>query len=151
MRVLWRARSQARLQRLVELVNRTLASLDLNPLLASVGNTVNTLGNDVGNAVNTLVGSLGNVLAQFSNNAGTILQALDPFGNIVQRVINPVTNAVLSQQIVGNYAYNMTRVGPPVQIGSDTQQKYVYNPFGTIVTILFDAAGNVLSATVQNS
>ncbi|KAH8902529.1 hypothetical protein BR93DRAFT_932105 [Coniochaeta sp. PMI_546] len=74
-----------RLGHLVDIVNRTLASLDLNPLLINLLNDVTDVVDNVVGAVDGLLGSIvqGNTKLNF---------IIDNLGNIVQEVVGDAGN-----------------------------------------------------------
>ncbi|RKU47779.1 hypothetical protein DL546_006385 [Coniochaeta pulveracea] len=129
-----------RLGHLVDIVNRTLASLDLNPLLINVLNDVTDLVDTVVGAVDGLLGSIvqGNTKLNF---------LIDNLGNIVQEVTGDAGSVVSS--IVGNYATNMTFTGVQKDLGNGLVQKtYQYSPLGSLVNIVFNTLGQVVQAVV---
>lgn len=129
-----------RLGHLVDIVNRVFQSLDLNPLLISaVGNVTSILQPVVG-AVDGLLGTV--------TQGGTTLSLLvDNLGNIVQQVMG--TNGSPVNSIVGNYLTNMTDTGATQTLQNGlTQKTYSYSPLKALVNIVFNAAGQVVQATV---
>lgn len=130
-----------RLGHLVDIVERVFDSLDLNPLLIGLINNVTNLVGDVIGAVDGLLGSI--------TQGGTTLNFLiDNLGNIVQEVVGGATGAL--PQIIGNYKQNMTQVGNDKNIGQGLIQKtFSYEALGSLVDIVFNAAGQVVQATVQ--
>ena len=129
-----------RLGNLVEIVNRVFQSLDLNPLLINTLNNVTSVLDPVVGAVEGLLGSI--------TQGGTVLSFLvDNLGNIVQQVAGPDGSPVSS--IVGNYLTNMTDTGASQTLQSGLVQKtYSYSPLNALVDIVFNAAGQVVQATV---
>lgn len=132
-----------RLGNLVSIVNRVFQSLDLNPLLISAINNVTSIVDDVVGAVAGLLGSI--------TQGGTTLSFIvDNLGNIVQEVAGAAGDVTSS--IVGNYLTNMTAIGAVTTLASgNTQQEYEYTPLGALVDIVFNAAGQVVQATVVKS
>ncbi|KAF2796678.1 hypothetical protein K505DRAFT_237153 [Melanomma pulvis-pyrius CBS 109.77] len=130
-----------RLGHLVDIVERVFESLDLNPLLIGLINNVTNLIGDVIGAVDGLLGSI--------TQGGTTLNFLiDNLGNIVQEVVGGATGGL--SQIVGNFKQNMTQVGADKQIGNGLIQKtFEYAALGSLVDIVFNAAGQVVQAVVQ--
>lgn len=124
-----------RLGHLVEIVNRVFESLDLNPLLISAVNNVTSLLEPIVGAVDGLLGSI--------TQGGTTLSFLiDNLGNIVQEVGGVST-------IVGNYVQNMTDTGVSQTLsGGLVEKTYSYSPLNTLVNIVFNAAGQVVQASV---
>jgi hypothetical protein len=127
-----------RLGHLVDIVSRVFQSLDLNPLLISTLNNVTSLLEPIVGAVDGLLGSI--------TQGGTTLSFLiDNLGNIVQEVGGVST-------IVGNYLTNMTDTGVSQTLsGGLTEKTFSYTPLNALVDIVFNAAGQVVQATVQKS
>ncbi|KAK0264002.1 hypothetical protein LTS09_002353 [Friedmanniomyces endolithicus] len=159
---------EARLENLVRMINDTLASIDLNPVIA-------TLGQDVSNIVNTTVGGL-------TSTAGSALSSLgkrdfDLANNIVYSVNNYAgdthTNRVLAQngdlvdqyldnegrahgkKVVGSYKSDMRFNGYDRTVernGKQVQEReYTYSPYhgiNVISAIFTDAEGTVVGAQV---
>ncbi|KAF2491790.1 hypothetical protein BU16DRAFT_441038, partial [Lophium mytilinum] len=124
-----------RLGHLVDIVNRVFESLDLNPLLINAINNVTSI-------VNTVVGAVDGLLGTVTQGGTTLSFLVDNLGNIVQEV-----GGVSS--IVGNYVQNMTETGTAEQLGNGLVQKtYNYSPLSALVKIIFNAAGQVVQATV---
>ncbi|OAP61560.1 hypothetical protein AYL99_03763 [Fonsecaea erecta] len=125
-----------RLGHLVDIVNRVFESLDLNPLLISAINNVTSLLEPIVGAVDGLLGSI--------TQGGTTLSFLiDNLGNIVQEVGGVST-------IVGNYLQNMTDTGVSQTLsGGLIEKTYSYAPLNALVDIVFNAAGQVVQATVE--
>ncbi|WQF76691.1 hypothetical protein CDEST_01705 [Colletotrichum destructivum] len=129
-----------RLGHLVDIVNRTLASLDLNPLLINLLDTVGDVVDDVVGAVDGLLGSI-------VNGDTKINFLIDNLGNIVQEVANAGTTALST--IIGNYQQNMTLSGSQKDLGNGLVQKtYEYAPLSALVNIVFNTLGQVVRATV---
>ena len=76
-----------RLGNLVDIVNRTLASLDLNPLL------INTL-NNVTSAVDDIVGEVDGLLGSVTQGGATLNFVIDNLGNIVQQIAGGASTIV---------------------------------------------------------
>jgi len=130
-----------RLGHLVDIVERVFESLDLNPLLLGLINNVTHLIGDVIGAVDGLLGSI-------TQGGKTLNFLIDNLGNIVQEVVGGATGAL--PQIIGNYQQNMTQVGDIKQLGNGLIQKtFSYAALGSLVDIVFNAAGQVVQATVQ--
>lgn len=129
-----------RLGHLVDIVNRVFQSLDLNPLLIDVLNDVTSIVTTVAGVVSGLLGSI--------TQSGTTLNFLvDNLGNIVQEVVDTAGNTVSS--IVGNYLQNMTFTGLEQTLSNGLIQKtYEYTPLNALVDILFNTAGQVVTASV---
>jgi hypothetical protein len=158
---------EARLENLVLMINDTLNSIDLNPVIA-------TLGQDVGTLVNSTVGGLTGSSGSTSNLSvrSTLLdegilysvnnyqgnahtnRVLDQSGNIVdQRLHND--GVVYASTVVGSYWHDMTFTGHENSVlfdgvsAKELQYEYApFNGFSSIVAIFVDAAGNVLGTRV---
>ncbi|KAK2033499.1 hypothetical protein LX32DRAFT_522851, partial [Colletotrichum zoysiae] len=129
-----------RLGNLVDVVNRTLASLDLNPLLINLLDTVGDVVDDVIGAVDGLLGSI-------VNGDSKINFLIDNLGNIVQEVAGGAGGALST--IIGNFQQNMTFTGNQQDLGNGLVQKtYSYSPLNSLVNIVFNTLGQVVRATV---
>lgn len=132
-----------RLGHLVDIVNRTFTSLDLNPLLIS------TL-NDVTSLVDAVVGEVDGLLGSITQGGGTVSFLIDNLGNIVSQAAGAAGNTVSS--IVGDFTKNMTLTGDVKQLGNGFVQKsYSYSPLNALVNIVFNSAGQVVQAVVDKS
>ena len=132
-----------RLGNLAEIVNRVFASLDLNPLLITAINNVTSVLTAVVGAVDGLLGSV-------TSGGNTLSFLIDNLGNIVQAVAGAGGSVVST--IVGDYQTNMTYTSTQqVLQGGLVQKTYSYAPFNAPVNIVFNAAGQVVHATVQKS
>lgn len=127
-----------RLGHLADVVNRVFQSLDINPLLI---NTINNITSVLDNAVGAVDGLLGSI-----TRGGTVLNFLiDNLGHIVQQVVGE--NGKPVNTIVGDYSQNMTYTGQSQQLPNGlTQKSYKYGPLNSLVNIVFNAAGQVVSA-----
>lgn len=127
----------------MDIVNRTLSSLDLNPTLI-------TLLNSVTDVVTEVVGAVDGLLGSITSGDSTLNFIIDNLGNIVQEVAGDAGSTVSS--IVGNYLNNMTLVGDVESLaGGLVQKTYSYAPLGALVDIVFNALGQVVQATVVSS
>jgi hypothetical protein len=168
------AQLEARLGNIVLMINDVLNSLDLNPILA-------TLGQDVGNLINTTVGGLtggngastGTLTARSSSPLGDFVLIDNVLYSINNYEGNTHTNRILAhngdivdesldndghvtgQTVVGNYATSMTPNGydKPVTINGVTyrETEYDYTPIPglSIVAAIFqDTSGTVVAARV---
>lgn len=144
---------EARLQNLVLMVNDTLSSIDLNPVIASLGNDVSSvvnntagaLGSTVGGVVGGVTGSSGstsvkrnlnldqNILFSVNDYSGNThtQRILAQNGDIVEQEFD--NNAqVHSRRVVGSYAKDMTYNGHEesmARAGELVQQlQYTYAP-----------------------
>ncbi|EXJ76666.1 uncharacterized protein A1O5_01174 [Cladophialophora psammophila CBS 110553] len=166
-----RVELEARLENLVLMINDTLNSIDLNPVIA-------TLGSDVGSLLNNTLGgsstsssspststsdlSARSVLLDqgilysvndYSGNTHTN-RILDQAGNIVDQKLHN-DGSVFSSQVVGSYWHDMTFTGHERAVlfngQSARELEYSYTPFNgfsSIVAIYQDAEGNVLGSRV---
>lgn len=135
-----------RLGHLVDIVNRVFQSVDLNPLIVSIGNATESLVGDVVSAVDGLLGTI--------TQGGTTLSfVVDSLGNIVQQVTGATGGATGAlDQIVGNFRQNMTATGAAQQLGNGlTKQTYSYSPLNALVDIVTNTAGQVVNAVVQKT
>ncbi|OAP61561.1 hypothetical protein AYL99_03764 [Fonsecaea erecta] len=162
---------EARLENLVLMINDTLNSIDLNPIIA-------TLGSDVGSLVGTALGgsstssssassstsglSARSVLLDegilysvndYSGNTHTN-RILDQAGNIVDQKLHN-DGSVYSSQVVGSYWHDMAFTGHERAVlfnGENAKElEYSYSPFNgfsSIAAIYQDAQGNVLGTRV---
>jgi hypothetical protein len=129
-----------RLGHLVDIVNRVFSSIDLNPLLITAINNVTSVLGDVVGAVEGLLGSV-------TQNGSTLSFVVDNLGNIVQQVVGAGGNTVST--IVGDYLTNMTYTGQQQTLqGGLIQKTYSYSPLNALVNIVFNAAGQIVQATV---
>jgi hypothetical protein len=132
-----------RLGNLVDIVNRTLESLNLNPLL------INVL-NEVTNLVDTVVGAVDGLLGSILMGDSKLNFIVDNLGNIVQEVEGTAGNLLSS--IVGNYEQNMTYTGAQkILDGGLIQKTYSYSPLNALVNIIFNSLGQVVQAVVVKS
>jgi len=156
---------EARLENLVRMINDTLSSIDLNPIIA-------TLGQDVGGLVNQTVGGLtggsssgsssglsarsvlldAGILYSVNNYEGNAHtnRVLDQAGNIVDQKLHN-DGSVYSSTVVGSYWHDMTFTGHSSAVVFDGESaqmlEYSYTPFAglsSIAAIYQDATGNVL-------
>ncbi|KAI0846078.1 hypothetical protein F5Y00DRAFT_264971 [Daldinia vernicosa] len=129
-----------RLGNLADIVNRTLESLNLNPLLINVLNEATDL-------VDVVVGAVDGLLGSIVNGDSKINFLIDNLGNIVQEVEG--TAGKLLSTIVGNFEQNMTYTGAQeILDGGLIQKTYKYDPLSALVNIVFNAAGQVVQAVV---
>ena len=129
-----------RLGHLAEIVNRTLATLDMNPFLLNLVDTSVDLDGDVVGAVD---GRLGTIV----DGGTTINFLIDNLGNIVQEVIGGNTGSIST--VVGSYKQNMMYTGQEKHLeGGFTQRTYEYSELGAIVNVVTNAADHVVRAYV---
>lgn len=132
-----------RLGNLVDIVNRTLESLNLNPLLINILDGVTDL-------VGAVVGAVDGLLGSIVNGDSKINFLIDNLGNIVQEVEGAAGN--LLSTIVGNFDQNMTYTGAQeILDGGLIQKTYLYEPLNSLVNIVFNSVGQVVQAVVVGS
>ena len=163
---------EARLENVVSMIGDVLDSLDLNPVLA-------TLGQDVSEIVNTTVGGLTGATGGLSSRDNN---AADPLGyNIAHGILYSInnyvgqthTNRMLTQTgsivdqsldndgrvtktvTVGDYKSDMSPNGYEAMVTRDGQEvrevEYTYNPFpglSAVSAIYFDTQGIVVGTQV---
>ncbi|KAH7174010.1 uncharacterized protein B0J16DRAFT_351224 [Fusarium flagelliforme] len=129
-----------RLGHLVEIVNRTLSSLDLNPAL------INLL-DSVGDIVEGVIGAVDGLLGSITQGDTKLNFLIDNLGNIVQQVTKAGGDAVNS--IIGDYKQNMTFTGEEKSLKNGlTQKTYEYAELSALVNIVFNKAGQIVQAQV---
>jgi hypothetical protein len=155
---------EARLTNLVLMIDDVLSSIDLNPVIA-------TLGQDIGDIVNTTLGGLStrdsNLGPLSYNLANNILYSINDYsgrthtnrilaqnGSIVDESLDNDGN-IYSRKVVGDYSRDMTFSGynQSVTLNSevDSELEYVYTPFNginVISAIYINAAGKVVATQV---
>ncbi len=158
---------EARLENLVLMINDALNSIDLNPVIA-------TLGQDVGKFVNSTVGGItggtpsaspvsprsfelaNNILYSINDYSGNTHtnRILEQDGSIVDQSLDN-NGHTYNQQVVGSYKTDMTSNGYNQTAVKNSQPvtelEYVYTPFGglsVISAIYVDAAGTVVATQV---
>ena len=157
---------EARLENIVRMINDTLASIDLNPVIA-------TLGQDVGTLVNQTVGGLsGSSTSSTSTKRSVLLdqgilysvndyqgnihtnRILDQAGNIVDQKLHN-DGSVYSSTTVGSYWHDMAFTGHESTVLFDGQNakllEYSYSPIpglSAIAAIYQDASGSVLGTKI---
>ncbi|PKS13131.1 hypothetical protein jhhlp_000473 [Lomentospora prolificans] len=129
-----------RLGQLASIVNRTLQSLDLNPLL------INLL-DEVGDIAEGVIGAVDGLLGSVLSGDSKLNYIIDNLGNIIQEVVGTAGDVV--HTIVGNYEQNMTFTGQQKLLDNGLIQKtYEYSPLGSLVNIIFNSIGQIVQATV---
>jgi hypothetical protein len=155
---------EARLANLVLMIDDVLSSIDLNPVIA-------TLGQDIGNILNTTVGGLAtrdsNLGPLSYNLANNILYSINDYsghthtnrilaqnGSIVDESLDN-DGKIYSRKIVGDYSSDMTFTGynQSVTLNGevDHELEYVYTPFNginVISAIYIDTTGKVVATQV---
>ncbi|TLD19928.1 hypothetical protein PspLS_09696 [Pyricularia sp. CBS 133598] len=129
-----------RLGHLVDIVNRTLHTLDLNPLL------INVL-NEVGDIVEGVIGAVDGLLGSILQGDTKLNFIIDNLGHIVQEVVGAGGDVVSS--IVGSYQQNMTFTGQQKTLDNGLIQKtYEYDALGALVNVVTNSLNQVVSAVV---
>jgi hypothetical protein len=125
---------------LVDIVGRVFESLDLNPLLIdTIGNVTSAVGEVIGDVAGAVSGLLGSI----TQGGKTLNFIVDNLGNIVQEVGGVST-------IVGDFTRNMTETGVTKDLGKGlTQKEFSYSPLNSLIDIVFNSAGQVVSSVVQ--
>ncbi|KAL6249622.1 hypothetical protein RBB50_003475 [Rhinocladiella similis] len=159
---------EVRLENLVLMINDTLNSIDLNPIIA-------TLGQDLGTLVNDTVGGLGDdstsdssdlSARSFNLDQGILFSVndyqgnthknriLDQAGNLVDQYLHN-DGTVYQSEIVGSYWHDMTFTGEErsaVFDGENVRElEYSYNPYNglsIIASIFLDTQSNVVGTRV---
>lgn len=156
---------EARLENLVLMINDTLNSIDLNPIIA-------TLGSGLGDLVNSTLGggstSAASDLAarSFDLDQGILYSINDYSGNThTNRILNQNGDivdeslhndgTVYKSQVVGSYWHDMTFTGQERTVVFDGQDgrelEYSYTPFNglnVIAAVYVDTQGTVLGTRV---
>ncbi|KAF2242427.1 hypothetical protein BU26DRAFT_438749 [Trematosphaeria pertusa] len=146
---------EARLANLVLMINDTLSSIDLNPIIAELGNGLGTIINDTGNLIGDVTGSDSNAkrsldLMQFELENNILYSVHDFSGNnnknrilaqngdIVEQHLDN-SGRVSSTTVVGNYAKDMRFNGFNQTVtykGQEViEEEYVYEPFLGLMAI----------------
>ncbi|KAL5119168.1 hypothetical protein ACEQ8H_002875 [Pleosporales sp. CAS-2024a] len=156
---------EARLGNLVTMISDVLDSIDLNPVIAELGNGLGSIINDTSNLIGDVTGGLtgsgnssssntkrgtgvdlhqwdllNNILYSINNFEGNASKrrVLAQDGDIVEQVINN-NGIITSMRIVGNYARDMTFNGYNESLtfkGQEVwEEEYVYTPFPGLFSI----------------
>ncbi|KAK5168886.1 uncharacterized protein LTR77_006195 [Saxophila tyrrhenica] len=162
---------EVRLENLVKMINTTLSSIDLNPIIAELGEGIGDVLNSTGDAVGGLTGSdSSSSLAKrglsyelehgilystnnYRNNKHTN-QVLAQNGDIVAERLDNDGNE-LGSRVVGNYKNDMSFNGYEIKVRRDgeevTEREYVYSPHTgvtAICAIYTNAAGEVVGTQI---
>ena len=153
---------EARLANLVTMINDVLDSVDLNPALASLGQTLNSTLNSTASTL-----SSSTVAARSLNLADNILYSVNDYsghthtnrilaqnGSIIDQSLDNDGN-LYAEQVVGYYTEDMTSNGYDQTITTNGQTErelqYVYQPYAgleVISAIFVDAANKVVATQV---
>ncbi|CAF1323543.1 unnamed protein product [Rotaria sordida] len=131
------------LDNVAKIVTRTMASLDLNPLLTTI--------------INGVFRTIDNLLSTLTQNGQLIHQIIDNTGKIINLVLG-TEGEILSSVDVGDYLQNMTFTGvtQTLENGNIIKQYTYPPPIGSsqidnrLVNIVFNSLGQVLGTTVVN-
>lgn len=162
---------EARLENLVNMVDDVLNSLDLNPVLATLGNRVSNIVNETANAAGGLLNSAinststttkrsfdieDNILYSVNDFSGSshTNRILEQNGDIIEQDLDN-DGHVLRTRLIGSYAQNMTFTGHENVVDEGIKEvqerQYKYEPIHgvQIVTgIMFDGAGDVVGSRI---
>jgi hypothetical protein len=167
---------EARLENLVMMVDNVLESLDLNPVIASLGQGVSNIVNSTTDAVGGLLGgdsSSSSDSSSQSSEALNIKRSFELENNILFSINdfsgNSHTNRVLAQngdiveqdldndgrvsgsKVVGSYLKDMTFTGHEETVDGVTSKQYKYEPIHgvqAISAITFDGKGEVTKTQI---
>ena len=153
---------EARLANLVTMINDVLDSVDLNPALATLGQTLNSTLNSTASTL-----SSSTVSARSLNLADNILYSVNDYsghthtnrilaqnGSIIDQSLDNDGN-LYAEQVVGYYTDDMTSNGYDQTVTTNGQAErelqYVYQPYAgleVISAIFVDAANKVVATQV---
>lgn len=167
---------EARLENLVHMISNVLDSLDLNPLVATIGQGVGRIVDGVGEVVDGVVGGEGdeggsesagtlerrdfkqeqNILYSindYSGNAHTN-RVLKRNGQIVDQELKN-DGEIYGERVVGSYESDMEHTGMTRMVMKDgvemEEKDYAYNPFiglNIVAHVYVDASGRVRDTRV---
>ena len=154
---------EARLGNLVRMINDTLDSIDLNPILANLGNTIGEVINDTAGAVGAATNSKRSedfLLEQgilYSVNSYTqdthTNYVLSQSGDIVAQSLHN-DGSIYGKEVVGSYWHDMTPNGHEFTVVLDGRQvhvkEYVYEPHVglEIIAAIYLDGGNVIKTAI---
>ncbi|KAH0045725.1 hypothetical protein KCU78_g178, partial [Aureobasidium melanogenum] len=164
---------EARLENLVAMVDDVLGSLDLNPVIATLGQGVGNILNQTGDAVDGLLSgdssssSSSQAVKRFFMLDDNILYSINDFsgnshtnrileqdGDIVEQDLDN-DGRVSGTRVVGSYAKDMTFTGHEDKVqrnGKQVERKqYKYEPIHgvqAVAAIFFDASGHVVGTQI---
>lgn len=153
---------EARLANLVTMINDVLDSIDLNPVLATLGQTLNSTLNSTASTL-----SSSTVAARSLNLADNILYSVNDYsghthtnrilaqnGSIIDQSLDNDGN-LYAEQVVGYYTDDMTSNGYDETVTTNGQAErelqYVYQPYAgleVISAIFVDSANKVVATQV---
>lgn len=130
-----------RLDSLVDMVNRTMRSLDLNPALVNVINSVGDVGSSAVQGLGSVVGG-----ALGKTKAGGNL-SINSQGIIMEEVVGQ--DGKVEKRITGNYKENMVPTGEVKALPKEEVAKtYRYDDMDALVDVVFDKEGEVVRTEV---
>ena len=164
---------EARLENLVLMINDTLNSIDLNPIIAQLGDTVGTLTGDLGSGLTGSNSSSSSTSSNLTSRstfeiAQGILYSINDYsgsthtnrileqnGQLVDQSLDNEGH-VYNAQVVGDYTTDMTftgyeRDGVVVNGMPTTEREYKYEPYvglSVIAAVFTDASGTVVATRV---
>lgn len=155
---------EARLGNVVLMVDDVLSSLDLNPILATLGQDLTSIVNDTTGLIGGVTNGLSersflldqNILYSVNNYAGQTHRnrVLTQTGSIVDQYLDNDGN-IYDQKTVGSYLRDMTFNGynqSVVRNGEVVRElEYTYNPFAglnVVSAIYINTAGSVVATQV---
>jgi hypothetical protein len=153
---------EARLANLVTMINDVLDSVDLNPALATLGQTLNSTLNSTASTL-----SSSTVAARSLNLVDNILYSVNDYsghthtnrilaqnGSIIDQSLDNDGN-LYAEQVVGYYTDDMTSNGYDQTVTTNGQEErelqYVYQPYAgleVVSAIFVDAANKVVATQV---
>lgn len=164
---------EARLGNLVRMVDQVLESIDLNPIIAELGEAVGNITDSISDAVGGVGDAVGNVTSDesalakrsfelennilfsinnFAGNTNTN-RVLEQDGTVVNRRLNN-QGALQGTRVVGTYSELMRFAGDVEPVEDDvavTVQEWIYEPYAGITAycwIYLDAEGEVVRTRI---
>jgi hypothetical protein len=140
-------RLEARLEQVVQAINRTLASIDLNPQTLVTLATIQAA--QAASAAAAVIDP--NLLASYHTVTGLVSVTLDSLGNVVTKTTNP-NGQVISQSSLGSYT-TVPGISSTGGVSVDSAsgmstQLFKYDPFGVVFRVTKNAAGEVVKTEV---
>ena len=156
----------ARLENLVAMVNSTLNSIDLNPIIAELGESLGDITDSVGGLLDGSTSSLAerslsfelehNILYSTNNYRASrhTNQILAQNGDIIAHHLDNDGND-LGEQVIGNYKSDMAYNGEEFETQFEGQEvtarEYVYDPYhgiSAVSLVYINGAGDVVGTQV---
>lgn len=157
---------EARLENLVAMVNSTLNSIDLNPIIAELGESLGDITDSVGGLLDGTTSSLAerslsfelehNILYSTNNYRASrhTNQILAQSGDIIAQHLDNDGNE-LGEQVIGNYKSDMTYNGEEFETEFEGQEvtarEYFYDPYhgiSAVSLVYINGAGDVVGTQV---